>query len=1356
MADSEPDRGDDRGTSPADSLLSENYISDDEWDVEDLLAERVMKGDALGRPAGERCWLVKWTGFELAEATWEPREHLTEELLKRWEEEKRQHHVGTKKPFKVREWKKACIQYWQNKIAKQKDVNRRKKRDGQKPEPVDCIIHVRESLKSVDSEDDSDDDLNWADLDRNAEVRDGSSDFFSQSSRESTPSSSATDVEQSSTNQDSRQKPSQGSPQDASAITPTSASAAEKQRHLATRKADTSIKKPLTAAASKDGQKKGERQTQVRTPQQIVQAPPKLASDVQTMLSENQPRKIAGSSGSATVDYPRTTHPAATRARKTQQPSSHEAVGNVFVSGTKPKKRPTIDQALDTSSVDPRILKLRYQNIIEKRLRDNEGTRDPRLARKTSSSTHKITTGQQDYDAPTEERSLFVTPDPDSRSGTCPPNQDKDSLDGEISHAETPGSEPIEEGPSRYSRLVSSAFAGTSMVSLRTDVQSNGTPDKRRKAVHFGNNEPEPMDLDSNNDLVIVPDDVQPHVAPAPQTPLRDVIKTCNIGAPPTHTVESKFMGLSGEVLTTHLSEFQSSQVLNFTHQCSEDDFVYYRAAIQANVVADGYVQSNDLSNILKYVNGRLISPRRALLCYIGSLCVLLAPNASSKSRPEGFGSNVPVISDKPAFVIFRPPEKFEARSLDLFNPGRRSLAPGKLRDNSLGLDTLLKFKSEWLLPRNLSGRLQDSQTVFFLLFPLSRQDECLLLAKWLRQCNSSCEVLSSLIGGHWSIFKSLSSGAMIIHQSVIETIRFLPDLGKLLWSPDSTSNFSFWAFEPNSQQDSPDSDGDIIDCHNYLEELALKPLLPAGTVFLMTPSFLLAQPEPAYRFLKWFSQNFVDPQRPPGPVCKLALFGNPERWMAELLDDVVAGSVTRTAGSGSSEEEIAVRSKTQRLLTKLLSRVDIEDPDLLISPLILAPTCIDGNDEQSLVNWFSCWATTQLNMFRRFEVVGTGHSDRFRLERRVRAPRYKRSSIADPGAPVETCETTTASASQVALAPPPALREAVVTMQDGLGVIERESLSKSPQAILFRKPVSYFAPGMAVHLGDAGSRLATFDEWFSFFRPLRSIGGRNTHVGLFYTTDAEWDPDAHPADMSPPCRPWFAVFRPQDPSRKPWSSTELLIWDSFLSRTFCDSDDIFESDLIPSQRTLISIVAHKNSERNPQAPLRQVWIGGFESSDPNSNPLQHTLNRLHQLFENFRSDLDARSDRLHKCGWKAVKSGARATGLRLSSATPKAQSATAFTVGESDTEDDVADRKIVFHPPKGDTKLFSRQLENRLLKQTQKAKDEGKVEYFDFLFAPTQQWYGYLKGSRRHSEHIRVVQWTTIFSEFGLPTGQN
>ncbi|KAK0385575.1 hypothetical protein NLU13_6753 [Sarocladium strictum] len=1353
MASSEVEPATLRAASPTDSLISEIPISDDEWDVEDLLAERVMKGDALGRPAGERCWLVKWTGFDLAEATWEPREHITDELLKRWEEEKKSYLAGTKKPFKVREWKKACIRYWENKIAKQKAVNRKRQREGKKPEPVDCIISARESLNSVDSEDDSDDDINWDELDQNAELRDLNSEASSESLDGSTASnqeSSDEELHGASTNRRSlsgdrslrtdKNRPKTSAPQPAGTTT------TKKRKTDHTKGGESHSGKQAALPPRREDQR--QETSQIRSSSESTQATSKGLSEPGTVPAKPQSTYATSTSRRANPTSTRDSVRAPARAIKTTRRVGPDAAVNVFVGGARPRTRPTLDQAVEMSSAEPKMLNLRLQNILQKRSRDNEGARDPRLARNVTLSNTGMAIARQPLDFAVEEPSLFVTPDPESRSATSPPSESDPSMGIGIRDAQASMGKTT--APLR-SQVGAGGRSSNSSNSNGVDLIGSNTT--RRKSVRFECEASLPMNIDIDDGMTVQPDDAPLEVEVSSQSALKDVSKSCKLGSSITRGVEIIFKRLSTHVLTSYLTEFENAGVLNFSHQCSEDDFVLHRTAIQANVVAEGYTKAEAASNTLRRVNERLLSSRRALLCHLNDLCVLLVPNdESNKSRSQGLDLPQTDATEGPAYVIFRPVESFEARILDAFDHSTLGNGSGHSKVN-LDIERMLRFTSERLLPASLSAVHCEVLPTFFLLFPLSREDECLLLAKWLRQCNTAYTILTSVVEGHWSFFQTLSSGVVITHRTAAETVRLLPNLGKLLWSPDSITNFSFWTFGIFEQQQLQCESWDHVpECHERPKTLLLKPLLPAGTVFLITPSFLLAQPESAYAFLKWFSQKFVEPRSPTGPACKLAMFADPERWFTELLAQTISTPSSEPADSSSQREEINVRVKTQRLLTKLLSRTDLENEDSLTSALVLAPASIDGNDEQSLVNWFSWWATGHLDMFRRFEVIGTGHSDRFRLTRRVRIPRFQRSSLIDPGAPVDADHVFEQTV-QHPIAPPLGLREAARTMQEGLAYLERERLSKMPLAILYRNPVSFFTSDMAFQLRNAGSHLATFDEWFSFFRPLQNISGRrNTYVGLFYTIDGEWCSEAHPADKPSLSRPWFAIFRPQNPNRKPWSSTELFIWDAFLGRRFSDQDEIYESDLIPPQRELISTVAAKNEDKNPQAPLRQVWIGGFESSDPSSNLLQHTLKRLDDLFINFKSDLHARSDLIPRCGWKAVQSGARPAGSLLHSAKQKTQHPRRFTVGESDTEDDRIDRKIIFHPPKGDPRLYSRQVENRLLKEAQRAKDGGEEGEIEFLFATTQQWYGQLIPCKRHSEHVRVAQWATIFNELGLP----
>jgi chromo domain-containing protein 1 len=881
---------------------------------------------------------------------------------------------------------------------------------------------------------------------------------------------------------------------------------------------------------------------------------------------------------------------------------------------------------------------------------------------------------------------------------------------------------------------------------------------KPRKTVRFGDESPQPMSVDDNNEGPMPMDVDEIHV-------LRDITKTCELGS--MRALRVVFKGISSGLLSTQLAELEQAEKLNFTHTCSEADFILANAGIRASTIVTGRIgpgEAPDVRGALNTLNARLVIRNQALLCYVGSLCVLLKPWTAS-DRAAGAQNLNPDLKEDPCFEIFRPTEAFEPGILEDFEPNGRQSAPCVRTRRSFGIDNFLQFDVGHLLPRNLMGSEPPS---FFLLFPDSAQDECSVFVQWLRQCDSSCGVFISAISANWSHFRSLHNGVVIIHQDATEMVRLLPGLGDLLRQPDSDLNFTLWSFGHVNRAVCPDQTTDpmtdsMMDSmpdstqQPAQDTIVLEPLFLGGSVFLMTPSFLLAQPHCAYTFLKWFWQENIE-NPPIGPLCKLVLFAGVEDWMTDVLVDLVAQADDRfDEDDAEIQDEITVRTKTQRLVTRLLSLTEDSVDDMPTSPVLVTSEFIDANDEQSIVNWFSWWATQHVREFRRFEVVGTGHSDRFRPSRPIRAPRYAKSSIIDEGAPSDDDGKDGLSEqhppgeatyqAQEALT----LRQAVSTLYTRLAEIEQDMLRCKPPAIMFRRPVSYFGPGMAVHLGEPGSKLSSFDEWFAFFRPLRTFKGpRNTYIGVFYTISEECNPDTHPSEVVPPSRPWFAVFRPRNPHRKPWIATELFIWDTYHTRTLAEKRAFYESDLIPAQQALIDMIAEKtgDSSSQPHPALEKVWIGAHETSDPSANPVDHTLNRLQELIGNFKSDLHARSDLTHLGGWEVVERGARP----LESREPprKIEHPRHFSLGDSETEDEVVPRKIVFHPPKGDKKLYSRQIENRLLKEAQKAKNVRREE-FSFLFAPTQQWYGFLKPTKRHSEHIRVVQWSKLFKELGL-----
>jgi hypothetical protein len=53
------------------------------WEVEEILAERVQR---FKRKRALRQVLVKWTGFNVVDATWEPIANMPEAVVRQWQQ----------------------------------------------------------------------------------------------------------------------------------------------------------------------------------------------------------------------------------------------------------------------------------------------------------------------------------------------------------------------------------------------------------------------------------------------------------------------------------------------------------------------------------------------------------------------------------------------------------------------------------------------------------------------------------------------------------------------------------------------------------------------------------------------------------------------------------------------------------------------------------------------------------------------------------------------------------------------------------------------------------------------------------------------------------------------------------------------------------------------------------------------------------------------------------------------------------------------------------------------------------------------------------------------------------------------
>lgn len=1314
------------GSSDVDSLLGQGDDPDDTFVVEDVIAEAVMKNNSFG-VAGERRWLIKWTGYALHDASWEPEECLTPVTLEEWDSTKQEIAAGTKKPFKIREWKRAYISHHRKQIEKQNKANAIRRSQGRNPLPVDDLEFYVGCVASIDSEDESEDDIDWMALDGDGDDSDISTEFSSGSLPAESESDSSSDNEEAlntahktaganmhrrTTDVHQRttiSQPAGPSAKRAQLLKERGSSRGQQPDSSADRRTSAkSLAGPI--ATGKDGSRIGESLLKSSIRRGHVSA-----------TSSN--RRAASSSGSAAG---RAAGPSGTSA---QRKLAAEAYRNVFSIGeTSKKKGSTLEKSANNPNLAPKFLSLRHQNILQKRARDGEGTRDPRLGRKINGREVEAAPMESTRDGVRDESPLFLpSEDP----------MDIQMQDSTKSSAGMPLGVSMEQP-----RVKCEDEPATTTEQRAPDVSDEAQPDQGVR-TSTGYDQPERMDIDDEDDGFLVDDD---KMSPARAFPQKspDLTKPCTLG--PARALDITFVGLNGDIRQLFLSVLETTSSLRFTHQCSAEDFCFAHSFLRQTTIASGSTATQSSTDLLRAVNAQLAVDSLGLLCRIRDICVLLFSNSD-----QVWANNLGIRSQPDCsfltYAIFGAAPSFEHRLLETFDRKTHFVGGARPPNGVLSLERMLQFSHHRLLPINARGKLQAT---FFLLFPENVQNECSLVARWLHSCNPSNRILTSFAECNWSSFKEYPSGVVVIHESTLESVRIMPGLGDLLWSPDSTRNHSFWVFGTN--------DGRLKDVRPISgEDLAensqahlLRPLLPDGTAFLMTPSFLLAQPRFAYEFIKWFSKRFVESRPAPKPLCKLVMHMD--------LPFAKGRPVSNVAG-----RDVAVHlKKLQHIYDKLLTRNVAGDVEPLANPLVLAPQQIDANDEQSLVNWFAWWATRNLDKFRRFEVLGTAKSDSPHLVQRIRVPRFLAATVRDSGFPIDSVQHE--ASTSMPHCPPTASTSATssdqLTLNNALSVIEGElkdmvafTRTRMPLALLYNRPVGFFSRDMTLRYGDRHSRLATFERWFQFFHPLDKIGKvQNTYFGFFYTIDSAWDPVVHEADLPPLNHPWFAIFRPQNLHRKPWTSTELFIWDATFAEKFSPTETVFEDDLIPAQKALIEQVVELNRQRNPRAALEQVWVSaqGFNSD---LDPLRATLRRLGYLLENIKSDLDANSEKLPRCGWSPLQHGARPPGQLPQSAQPRLETPSQFTLGESDTEDDRGERKVVFHPPRGLAELYKKKIQNRLLIAAQEAKDKGTGLEVNFEFVPTVDWYEDLKETKRHSEHIRVVQWSTILQELGIPT---
>lgn len=1037
---------------------------------------------------------------------------------------------------------------------------------------------------------------------------------------------------------------------------------------------------------------------------------------------------------------------------------------NVFAGGKVRKKRPTLLDAAVDPSKKPQLLNSHLTRKLEKGFRDKEGTTAPPkpppsvfnlnpaerelLSEKAASRLDPITSSTP------EEMQIQDAQQPDS-DGRTVGESGKVSSAGvkkkkkSVRWGDEPEVQPPAEPEPEASLFINDPFPESYVAGFQVEQDTIQPKEELSEQSPALSSLPPPptatiISPHGNDDMCL-------------DTP--NVTRDARFGPNATVSIPLTFNGTPEETMQHWLSMLEGSETLVFTHACIGRDF-WSQAA--SRPLFRGIVTSCDNAASLTDISERLKVGSFGILCHLGELCILLHP-----SKCEDW--ELPTQSDSISslkFIIFEAPTFLEASSLApiplSLDHGGEDLPPGM---RPALFQRVFGFEYSRLLP----ARLQNTTTKhpFFLAFPRSATPASLLLSRWLRACNGDCKIHSSLYPGQWSHFMSLDGGVVIIDEDAAYSIRLFPGLNNLLNS--KSDRFRFWIFSKSLRTPTlvPHGSNSFAE----LGAIRLQPVLEFGTAILVTPSFLVSQPQQACVLLKWLWQSSSKGNIDRYQRARLVMCAGIADWLYELAIEKAekerSDNSARVQKHGAiNHDAVEALFKTWQIVTKFIN--EPEDP----SPLIFAPESINGNDEQSLVNWFGWWSIMNMNQFRKFSVLGSSDCARApeRLSRHIKRPKFSPSTTDNPDEihiqhdreerlkhSTDRQGTTGQSSPEQLTTPRMSLSNQSRELTDFLdSLISR--VSKWCPIELYKFPVSYWNRDMAYHFGDYQSLFTTYYKCFNWLTPFEegTFPQRNTMAALFYTIEGPWDQTLYPQGSMPTRRPWFVVHRPVNVHKKPWRESELLIWDPTPNEKFI-RNEVYESDLIEAQREMIQFYDEQNAIKNPNQPIMKVWIAGFNipSNELTADPMDVTLSYLERFAQDTRFWLPAPDTALPMRGWKMVKPGTAPV-----TPTPRSPSPDHMDIDEPDKPDEPEQedgRKMttIFHPPRGLNLLGSTKCQNRLYQHTMESlrRVRDSAEYhMQYNFRPTTAWYREQQAEHRGFEHVTVVAWQVLFRRFNLP----
>lgn len=1375
------------------SVDDEVYDPDTEFVVEDIHCERIDPADGVLK------YLVEWSNFPLDECTWEPESEISEILKQSWEEKK-----ATQDPRVAVEFEQKYEEAFNRVLNKRREEHRQRNAQRRRLGLQETKFCFRRQIYP-DSEDD-------AEL-----VSGANNDSYSDSAAAADSDSDSEEAHEDSTidhkvenNVQSKRAPSQTKTQastrpnrifsvDPSATRAKSGVGNDKnlsrQRPPATTPTGTSMLPPKARSNSIASSRQRDQQ-----PTTGYQGSARRASTGATQAKSAPAR--TGSSSSASAKPPASTSTLAKKGLTAKKSGKAPiAATNIFTGGKQRQPRQNLASAMVDSSKDPKFFKLhRFRRKAELRSRDHDDQ-----APDVSKVAGQLFSIKQ-----------IPPPRPASAQNT------KQSGDGDADAISFDLTDEVRMAGVRRNSTTTSEPKSALLKRSSFDLDPDRSK-KRVKTVRFTGEDGDPFvsepvgidELPAPTSRIRSPP--PPPGSPSPPPEPKTKVSLATYHSRIVQNIEKKIILGTGDqslYVTFHdipkdssretgqqwLREFSGADCLQFGHTVLAESIIAQLSQLRGqdpysrqahDILCHGKttsVNGESLEILAEHLrvshSGLFTSHEHYNLVIYPTRCEEFQMNALGIESP-----NVPDVALR--YFVFRSSHNISR----LVRPP--SAVPDQLVQAAVGKGQKAVFRSllGMRYGKLIAGPREKKDHHFFLVFPDSAVDWYRSISCWLYVCNSHCKIYTSFDPGSWSAFLEKANsqcGVVVIHETAVDFVRRFPSVAEIL---QTDNNFNFWRFSATiGLQQARFSEGSAT----RLTPNVFSRIFPMGKAILVTPSFLVCEPQKTLQLFEWFfgnqtmysSNKLVTAYNIVDILRDLASEANhlqdrlkQQRWM--YMSELEAADERNALGL--SDQDLIARGKAWAMAEDWLS-VSMERNGVFSEDnhVIFADRCIDPNDEQSLVNWFAWWSLVKVGQYRKFYVIGSGPAVKqtrqhgaellSRACRTIPVPKYDRSVVNDPnealramlkkdddpaaGVPAgddgrQIGRVSTVSLQSQKFANNERNIHYFLREKDGGGSIR-----------IYGFPVCWADFDMADHFGDPTMEFATLKQWFSW--PYPWLGDKrqsfNTYIAFFYTIQEDWDHSKFPRGLKPKRHPWLAIYRPWEPHVK-WErykhgKMELIFWDVRAGNELEDNHSLQLSDLNWMQQEVVKFVQAHGAEKNPGSRVDRVWLGGFRAHQQQLDstlPADMTAEFLESLsiLPQLKWKLPSSDGFMRQNGWREVSLVETPTGPRAGLGNTNVFSRD--STDNQDSNEGHEETRIVFHPPRGSSVIGpprASKCANDLFEQARLARlRSGNVTSMSFTFKPTMEWYADLVAEGRQYEHIYVDRWEKVFDQ--LKVGQ-